>query len=177
NRTLFVTGLLLGIIILVVVALVPSSFQQVFQKTGHTVFIVYVVIGIALSVLLYLSRKQFHQLVEHVGQAHEEKETQTARRHELEAQVKHIIENVEHIHQKVLQNVQAQEEMKEAIRQAAVAGQAQSEQVIDIHNEVAEAKAMGEQIYETSKQLKEHSSQSSEMAQAGIQKMHLLKSK
>ncbi|MEK4125657.1 methyl-accepting chemotaxis protein [Anoxybacillus sp. FSL W8-0382] len=174
NRTLFVTGLLLGIIILVVGALVPSSFQQVFQKTGHTVFIVYVVIGIALSVLLYLSRKQFHQLVEHVGQAHEEKEKQTARRHELEQQVKHIIENVEHIHQKVLQNVQAQEEMKEAIRQAAVAGQAQSEQVIDIHNEVAEAKAMGEQIYETSKQLKEHSSQSSEMAQAGIQKMHLL---
>ena len=123
NRTLFVTGLLLGIIILVVGALVPSSFQQVFQKTGHTVFIVYVVIGIALSVLLYLSRKQFHQLVEHVGQAHEEKEKQTARRHELEQQVKHIIENVEHIHQKVLQNVQAQEEMKEAIRQAAVAGQ------------------------------------------------------
>lgn len=174
NRTLFVTGLLLGIIILVVGALVPSSFQQVFQKTGHTVFIVYVMIGIALSVLLHLSRKQFHQLVEHVGQAHAEKEKQMARRHELEGQLKHIIENVKHIHQQVLQNVQAQEEMKEAIRQAAVAGQAQSEQVIDIHDEVAEAKEMGEQIYETSKQLKEHSSQSSEMAQAGIQKMHLL---
>lgn len=174
NRTLFITGILLGTIILVVGALVPSSFQQVFQKTGHTVFIVYVMIGIALSVLLHLSRKQFIQLVEHVGQAHEEKEKQIARRRELEEQVKRIIENVEHIHQKVLQNLQAQEEMKEAIRQAAVAGQAQSEQVIDIHDEVVEAKAMSEQIYETSRQLKEHSSQSSEMAQAGIQKMHLL---
>ncbi len=127
-------------------------------------------IGIALSVLLHLSRKQFHQLVEHVGQTHEEKEKQSARRYELEQQLRHIIENVEHIHQKVLQNVQAQEEMKEAIRQAAVAGQAQSEQVVDIHDEVAEAKTMSERIYETSKQLKEHSAQSSEMAQAGIQK-------
>ncbi|MGG6432778.1 methyl-accepting chemotaxis protein [Anoxybacillus sp. D401a] len=173
-RMLFMTGILLGTVVLVVSALTPSPFQQVFQKTGHTVFIVYVMIGIALSVLLHLSRKQFLQLVEHVGQTHEEKEKQSARRYELEQQLRHIIENVEHIHQKVIQSVQAQEEMKEAIRQAAVAGQAQSEQVIDIHDEVAEAKTMSERIYETSKQLKEHSAQSSEMAQAGIQKMHLL---
>ncbi|MGX1901407.1 methyl-accepting chemotaxis protein [Thermolongibacillus altinsuensis] len=175
NRVLFAMGFLLGAFILIASMYMPSSFRQVLDESSHTVFIVYVMIGIALGVLLHLSKKQFVQLADHLANTDQEKQIQVEKRKKLEQELKTMIENIEQIHQQVLRNLQAQSEMSEAVRQIASAGQSQSEQITEINDEAIEARTMSEQIYQTSKELKDHSLHAGGVAKEGIDKMkHLL---
>ncbi|MFQ3544307.1 methyl-accepting chemotaxis protein [Halobacillus rhizosphaerae] len=174
KRVIFGIGYVLGLITLAVNYYLAGTEQTAIGSIMSYTLLVYLLFGITLWIMIGLYNSQASRIGNYLMQIEQDNQRQQEQKDTLESNLLSILADISQVDGQIQLNLDAQNDIREAISQITSGSQDQSEQISDITENANDTQSSMGGIDQASKELSRESRQANEVVQSGReQMMHL----
>ncbi|ENH96855.1 methyl-accepting chemotaxis sensory transducer [Gracilibacillus halophilus YIM-C55.5] len=174
NYKVFYTGTVLGIGVIIYNYIMIGANNDIMVELAQYSLQCFLLGTLALHFVIRFSNNQMKQLAEYLEESEIHNTNQEKQKQVVEQSVQKMLENIDHVNQKLHENVQTQNQLNATIDEISQASQTQTSQITDISNATNDTRQNIDTVEKTSQQLYEEANQANELTRTGKEKMDSL---
>ncbi|SES21973.1 methyl-accepting chemotaxis protein [Gracilibacillus ureilyticus] len=176
DRKIFLSGFILGLVVLLSNYYVMDKSNEVMQQLFQYSILIQILTGIIFYFVIKMTDEKMNRLSELLSTSEKDSKEKEEQSQLVRESVKNILDKIAKANIQLQENLEKQNELNNAIQEISQASQSQAEQISDISNATNDTKQNVDIVHQTSEALFNDSSKSSELVAAGKEKMDTLNS-